>query len=375
MRILTFVSVITVALLSAQVFSQTQPKVESVIGAIVAIDASAQSATIKTDADTIVAVKADANTVFLRIPAGEKTLAKAAPIQLADIVVGDRVLAHGTRAGNQFVAQRLVVMPKAEVEKKRAHDLEEWKQRGIGGVVRDVNAQNGEINLELRGATAGGRVVIATTNAGFRRYAPESLRFEDARRSSFAEVRVGDQLRALEAKSADGHSFKAEEIIFGSFKTIGVTVSKIDLEKREISATTLDQRKPITISINGESVLHRIPAPVAATIAQRALGNRPPSGGPASSTTTSKSAGQPVIDVQQMIDALPDISLTEIKAGDVLAVTSAIGKDESRLTAIKLAAGVDLVLKALAPQPGKSQVVRLSSGLPSVFDFSVVPIN
>jgi len=67
-----------------------------------------------------------------------------------------------------------------------------------------------------------------------------------------------------------------------------------------------------------------------------------------------------------VIDALPGISLGDIKAGDVLAVTSAIGKDKSRLTAIKLSAGVDLVLKAMAPPPGKPQIVRLSAGLPSV---------
>ena len=68
-------------------------------------------------------------------------------------------------------------------------------------------------------------------------------------------------------------------------------------------------------------------------------------------------------------------SLADLKTGDVLAVTSAVGKDETRLTAIKLAAGVDLVLKAMTPQPGKPQLVRLSAGLPAVFDFSVVPIN
>ena len=45
------------------------------------------------------------------------------------------------------------------------------------------------------------------------------------------------------------------------------------------------------------------------------------------------------------------------------------------LVAIKLSAGVDLVLKALAPPPGKPQIVRLSAGLPTVFDFSVIPIN
>src|SRR5262245_61599957 len=143
---------------AAAVFSQTTPKVESVIGLIVTIDANAQSATIKTDAGSSVEIKADANTACLRIPAGEKTLAKAAPIQFAEIVAGDRVLAHGTRAENQFLAQRLVVMPKAEVAKKRAHDLEDWRLRGIGGIVREVNPQNGEINLELRSAGAGGRV-------------------------------------------------------------------------------------------------------------------------------------------------------------------------------------------------------------------------
>jgi hypothetical protein len=354
------------------VVAHAQQKLESVVGAIASIDSRAKTATIKTDAGAEIALKADENTVCLRIPAGEKTLAKATPIQFAEISAGDRILAHGTRNENQFLAQRLVVMPKVEVEKKRAHDLEEWKQRGIGGIVRELNAQNGEINLELRGANASGRIAVVTANADFRRYAVESLRFEDAQQSGFTEVKVGDQLRALGDKSADGR-FKAEEIVFGSFRTIGVTVTQVDLQKHEISATTLDQKKPVAIVINGDSVLHRIPAPVAATIAQKALGNRPTNGAPPA--TAAKPAAQPVIDVQQMIDALPNISLSDIKVGDVLAVTSALGKDESRVTAIKLAAGVDLVLKAMAPQPGKPQVVRLSAGLPNVFDFSVVPIN
>ena len=129
-----------VVLCASEVFGRVQEKVDSVIGAIVEIDRNAGSAAIKTDAGAVVAIKADENTVCLRIPAGEKTLAKATPIQFADITAGDRVLAHGARTGEQFLAQRLVVMPRAEVEKKRAHDLEEWRQRGIGGIVRELNA-------------------------------------------------------------------------------------------------------------------------------------------------------------------------------------------------------------------------------------------
>jgi len=184
-------------------------------------------------------------------------------------------------------------------------------------------------------------------------------------------VSVGDQLRALGDKSADASSFGAEQIVSGAFKTIGVTVVEIDQQKREIHATTLDQKKPITIAVNQDSVLHRISSPVAAAIAQKVKSD----GGKPSAPQPGQKSTPPVIDVQQMIDALPAISLADIKAGDVLAVTGAVKQDESQIVAIKLSAGVDLVLKALAPPPGKPQVVRLSAGLPAVFDFSVIPIN
>jgi hypothetical protein len=145
----------------------------------------------------------------------------------------------------------------------------------------------------------------------------------------------------------------------------------IDQQKGEIHAATLDQKKPITILFNRDSVLHRISPPVAAAIAQQARGDAAKSAPlqPGSKPT------QPVIDVQKMIDTLPTVTLADIKAGDVLAVTGALENDESHLVAIKVAAGVDLVLKALAPAPGRPQSVRLSAGLPPGFDFSVIPVN
>ena len=171
-----------------------------------------------------------------------------------------------------------------------------------------------------------------------------------------------------------------------AFKTIGVTVTSVDQSTGQINAATLDQKKPVTISINKDSVLHRIPPPVATAIALKAKGDAgkpsapPPvagKGDPGKSpaTTAGPKASQPVIDVQQMIDSLPTVTLADIKPGDVLAVTGAIGDDDAHLVAIKVAAGVDLVLKALAPAPGKPQSVRLSAGLPTVFDFSVIPVN
>jgi hypothetical protein len=85
-------------------------------------------------------------------------------------------------------------------------------------MVRDINAQTGEIVLELRGANAGTRLSIATSKANFRRYLPGSLRFEDARASKLSDVHLGDQLRALGDKN--GANFVAEQIVAGTFKTV-----------------------------------------------------------------------------------------------------------------------------------------------------------
>src|SRR5262249_44875787 len=151
--------------------------------------------------------------------------------------------------------------------------------------------------------------------------------FEDARASNFAEVRAGDQLRALGDKTGDG-KFVAEQIISGAFKTIGVTVTAVDPSTGQITAATLDPKKPGIISINKDSVLHRITPPVATAIAQKAKGD-------AAKPAAGAKPTSPVIDVQQMIDTLPTISLSDLKTGDVLAVTGAIESDNSRLVAIK----------------------------------------
>jgi hypothetical protein len=356
---------------SPAVCAYAQNKTDAIVGSVIETNAAGKNAKIRTDSGEVVALKVDDNTTCMRIPAGEKNLGKATAIQFADVAVGDRVLAHGTKAEKEFLAQRLIVLTKSEIEKKRERDLDEWRQRGIGGIVRGVNTQTGEINLELRGQGAGSRVTVASSAAQFRRYSPGSLSYEDAVPGSLSDLRTGDQLRALGDKSADGHSFKAETIVSGAFKTIGATIVEINLQANELKVTTLDKKEPLVVSITKDTTVSRIPQPIAVTLAQKAAAaSGPPASGPA--TNTQRPAANQNIDVQQVIDSLPKISAADLKPGDVLAVTSAVEKDPARLTAIRLVAGVDLVLKAMAPKPGRPQTIRLSAGLPSVFDFSVV---
>lgn len=339
----TMRALLLLAALSLSMLGIAQTPVSSVVGTVVAVDKAAKTVSIKTDQNATLTLKANDTTVCLRVPAGAQSLDKATPIVFDDIASGDRVLARGNR---------IVVLSKEDVAKRRERDLEQWRTRGIAGIVKAVNPATNDITLELRGVAPATLVTINTSASEFRRYTATSINFEDAKQSNFAGIAVGDQLRALGDKTADGKSFKAEAVVSGSFRTIGATLTAIDLEKGEIAATPLDQKKPVQIVTLKESSVRRIPATLAPSIAQKARAN-------------SQS------EVQQLIDALPGVALKDLKAGDVVSITGITEKD--RMTAIKLVAGVDAVLRAMAPQPGRPQTVRLSAGLPNAFDFSVIP--
>lgn len=347
--------ILIAALLSVQLesFPQTPSQLSSVVGTVAVVDKSAKTISVKTDQNATIAIKANDTTVCLRVPAGAQSLDKATTILFDDITNGDRVLARGSKSQDEFAAQRIVVLSKEDVSKKRERDLDAWRTRGIAGVVKALNPSTNEINLELRGTTPASLIAINVSGSQFRRYTTSAINFEDTKQSNFGEVAVGDQLRALGDKSADGKSFKAEAVVSGSFKTIGATLTAVDLQNGQISATTLDQRKPIQIATLRESTIRRIPAAAVPAIAQKARANNQS-------------------EVQQLIEALPIVALSELKVGDVVSITG-IRENDAHMTAIKLVAGIDAVLRAMAPQPGRPQTVRLSAGLPNAFDFSVIP--
>lgn len=353
--------------------------VKNIVGEVVGVDRGASTLTVKADNGPTVEVKAVDNTVCLRLPAGETTLARAAPIQLADIGVGDRVLGRGLmREGeNRLLAQRLIALSRLDIEKKRERDLDEWRRRGVAGVVRGVNPQTGDIDLEAHGQSGVKRIVVAAANSSFRRYSPDSAAFAGTRPSSLGELKVGDQLRALGDRSTDGASFKAEQVVAGSFQTVGYVVTEVDPERSEIKAQTLDQKQQVLIRVGKESTLHRIPPQLGTAIAKAILGGKPAGVVPAAGGERKgapASAPDQLQDLQRKIEALPAIAFADVKKGDILAVVSGAQSDQSRLTAIKLFAGVDAILDGLKPPPGKRQTIALSAGLPAgVFDFSLGP--
>ncbi|MBV9958486.1 MAG: hypothetical protein JO360_08700 [Acidobacteria bacterium] len=333
------------------------------LGDVTAVDAAGHRLTLKTK-DGDIAVMLDEKTEYKRVKPGETSLKNAEAATLADIGVGDRVLAQGKVADDKksVPAKRVVLMTKAAIAQKQEHDRQEWLRRGIVGRINALNAATKEITLMMRAPGGERPITIASSNTVvFRRYAPDSVRFSDARPSTFDELKVGDQVRALGERSADGARFTPEEIVSGSFRMVGGAITAVNAEANEITINNLQTNQPVTIVVNKDSLMRRIPAEMAAMIAQRraqAAGGGAPGAGTPPAAGQGGGAGEGGGpgrggDFDAMLERLPPVAITDLKKGDIIAVSSTTGANPTRVTAIKLVAGIEALMTRPQGQTGQ----------------------
>jgi hypothetical protein len=81
------------------------------------------------------------------------------------------------------------------------------------------------------------------------------------------------------------------------------------------------------------------------------------------------------VDFSEMLERLPQITLAELKPGDMVIVSSTEGNDPARLTAIALVAGVERILNAAQNVPQgagrRAGNQSLGTGLPGGFDLGI----
>ncbi|HEX8338375.1 MAG TPA: hypothetical protein VF621_16775, partial [Pyrinomonadaceae bacterium] len=235
-----------------------------VIGEVAAVDVNSKQLFVKTDSGTVVVVTVADNSRILRNPPGETRVDKATPMTLAEMAAGDRVFARGTLSDDRktVMGKILIVNTKADIEKKRAAERAEWQARGVVGTVSAVNAESKEITINTRTPEGPKPVVIAAGGPAvkLRRYAPDSIKFADAKPSTFEEVKAGDQVRAKGERTADGSRLTAEEVVTGSFRTTLGTVKAVDAAKNEITIEQASDKKVLTVVVRPDSVLKQVPA-------------------------------------------------------------------------------------------------------------------
>ena len=340
-----------------------------VYGKVTEINGPSGVMTVKTDAGSLVTVKVTEKTTYERMPPGETDLTKAVKITLADITAGDGVYARGYVAEDRksVPAQKIVVVSQSDIAKKQERERLEWRQRGILGAISAINPTAKEITISFRSLMGPQPVIIPVgEKTKMLRYAPDSIRFADAKPSTLAELKVGDQLRALGDRSADGSHFTAEKIVTGSFRTVGGVVTAIDAATGEVKINDLQTKQPLTVVIKNDAVLRRFPADIGAMMAMG--GPRPggnggapgaggaPAGGQGPGGGGMRPGGGGGMNIQAMLEQLPTIAIADLKVGDTIIVSSTTGADPVRLTAITLISGADTLLNLLAArQPQGAQ--------------------
>ncbi|MGA3076776.1 MAG: hypothetical protein ABSG56_24205 [Bryobacteraceae bacterium] len=362
-----------VVCLAIGIATAQQPARTNLVGAVQAIDGANGQITLHTDDGKTVTVVPRAGAKFLRLPPGEKSMANATPITASDIGPGDRVLARGELSDDKtsLAATTLVIMTKADIAKKQQADQAEWQKRGVGGLVTAVDAKAGEVTINTR--TAEGMkplIIVASETTGVRRYAPDSVKFADAKPAMVAEIKVGDQVRALGAKSDDGTHYAAEELVSGSFRNVAATVTTIDPAANTMKVMDLSTKKPLLVHVNADSTMRKLPEMVARMIAMRTSGGGGGAAGAGGAQRAQGAQGAPSApaggpaggaggpggpggmrggrggDMQQMLERLPAIKLADLKPGDAIIVSSTEGVDPGHVTAITLIAGVEPILSA-----------------------------
>src|SRR6185503_6356399 len=128
------------------------------------------------------------------------------------------------------------------------------------GIVAATNPTTKEVTITSRALMGGPQSVVIpiTDKTKVLRYPPDSIpKYSDAKRSSFEEVKVGDQLRALGDKSTDGLRLTPEEVVFGTFKIAGGTVTAVDPAANTITISDLKTKQPTTIVLKPDTVVRR----------------------------------------------------------------------------------------------------------------------
>ena len=360
------------------------------IGEIKSVDAAAKQVVIKTDAGSMVTVSLSDKTTYKKLAPGEKTLTNATDVTFAELAEGDRIMARGTVSDDRksVPATQVIVMTKGDLAKKQETERLEWRRRGILGVITALKPDTHEITIANRTMAGTQSVVIPVSDkTEMRRYAPDSIKFADAKPSQFTELKVGDQLRALGDRTEDPLRFKPEKVVTGSFRTVGGVVTEVNAATGEIKIKELEKKTPLTIVVKQDAVLRKFPPPGEMGGMMGGMraggqggapgGGAPPQGGQGQGQAGARPqgpgaggpggpGGRPGFNINEMLERLPTISIADVKVGDTIIVSSTQGVDPTRLTAISLVSGADTLLAMLAPRPqGGQQTPNPAAGLGS----------
>lgn len=343
------------------------------VGAVQAISGS--TFTLKSDAGAELTITVQDSTRILRSEPGQKSLKEATPIQFSEVQAGDRTLVSGKASadGKTIAAGTIVVMKQSDIASKQAKEREDWQRHSVGGLVSAVDAADNTVTISTMAMGQKKNIVVRVTPATIiRRYAPDSVKFDEATKSTLAEIQPGDQLRARGNRNSDGSEVTADEMVSGAFRNVAGTVQSIDKAKNQLTVMDLATKKPVTVTVGGDSQMRKLPEMMAQHIAQRLKGGAASDGASAQATPAS-GAGAPGSHggmgqgggamrgnggdmLQLILSRAPAVQLSDLQKGDAVMLVATQGSGSAPPTTITLLAGVDAILSA-SPKGGDTSTI------------------
>jgi hypothetical protein len=314
------------ALFAAALAAQNQRSVAGTVTEFKALEIG-----VKADNGEAAFLQFGADTQVVAVTPGERDLSQARPAAVTDIVVGDRIMA--TFVAGLTPARRIVLITGRDIAKRNEAERQDWKLRGISGIVSSVAGD--QILLEIRTPEGAHTVTVtAGPKTRIRRYAPDTVRFNDALPAATTDISKGDQLQARGPKSEGDTKMLAEDVVFGTFLTKLGTITAVNLESREIRIQEAIGKQPLTVHFTSASQLKMMPDMRAMIFgAKPGGGNHTPL--PPSEQTNGK------FDLQRTLEQLPAGKLDDLKVGGGVIVTSTNGAKGDEITAIMMLANAD----------------------------------
>src|SRR6202795_1243749 len=255
------------------------PQIAKAVGTIKSIQADSITVAAESGGEGDIIAKLTGSTKILRVPPGEKDLKNATALQVQDLQTGDRVLVRGQAATNRdghtlvINALAVIVMKQADVAAKQQHDRDDWQKRGVGGLVTNVDAATSTITISSSGMGANRNIAVhITKDTILRRYASDSVKFDDAKPAPVSGIKVGDQLRARGTRNPDGSEMSAEEIVSGAFRNIAGIIKTIDPASNTMTVQDAISKGAVVVKVSPDSQMKKLPAEMAQRIAMQLKG-------------------------------------------------------------------------------------------------------
>jgi hypothetical protein len=391
----------------------TGTKPTPIIGTITSVDPAAHTVTVKEDkTGSEYVVQLGTTKTLLKVEPAAKDLKNATRITADDLETGDRVQVGAIKSENDpknVTARSVILMSARELQKMHQEQAAAW-QHSTPGVVSAADTAAKTLTVSARTPEGPKTITVNTSLAQFTRYSPENPKV--AAPSQFSDIQPGDQIRIIGQMSSDGSAMNANKIYSSSFRNIVGTVTSISPDGKQITIKQLQTKQPVTISLNDDSAVRKLPQMMAFMLARRfnpdfkipqnpGPGGGNPNGGSGAQGRTEQSPGNATGappneakpgetpageggnsrggqgpggnwsgrgpgapggmrggangDLSQMLDRLPKISTTDLKNGDAVIVSGTpVGSDNTHLIATNVIAGVEPIFQSASPRQSQT---------------------